>query len=48
MSGYCDTGSVWRQMSPPNTMRIAITVANIGRFMKKYNCKLSKNEWLGF
>lgn len=35
MSGYCDTGRVRIVISPAKTIRTAMTVANIGLFMKK-------------
>lgn len=36
MSGYCDTGKLSSVMIPANTIIMAITVAKIGRFMKKF------------
>jgi len=35
ISGYCATGNVTRQMPPSNTVRMAMTIATIGRSMKK-------------
>ncbi len=36
MSGYCATGSEIMQSTPANTINRAMTVANIGRFMKNF------------
>src|ERR1044071_3957292 len=35
MSGYCETGSDCEAMTPASVMRIATTLAQIGRSMKK-------------
>jgi hypothetical protein len=39
MGGYCETGSVLIASSPPNMTMIAITMANIGRFIKNLGMK---------
>ena len=41
MSGYCATGKNISEMAPTITMRMAITIATIGRLMKNRLMALS-------